>query len=248
MSGGAPTPPGPGAAAVPRFLCVGVKPALGSGEQRGSGARARCRCHSWVIREINWGLGREAASKGTLCSDLPPAPAREDAKGWGSAAGGDAAFSISAHRPPLPQPSKASPGAQHPPILRKSKKKNQKQKQKMKNQSLRLGLPQEKGRRGSIQAGHPRLGSAASHHGTTPAWPQPSDADLPLPASVSPFLHLSPGLLEHVGHAAQRGLHFSSSPKAQLSHKTFGGSLVRQVSAWLPAEAELTPPLTSCLT
>lgn len=118
----------------------------------------------------------------------------------------------------------------------------------MKNQSLRLGLPQEKGRRGSIQAGHPRLGSAASHHGTTPAWPQPSDADVPLPASVSPFLHLSPGLLEHVGHAAQRGLHFSSSPKAQLSHKTFGGSLVRQVSAWLPAEAELTPPLTSCLT
>lgn len=118
----------------------------------------------------------------------------------------------------------------------------------MKNQSLRLGLPQEKGRRGSIQPGHPRLSSTASHHGTTPAWPQPSDADVPLPASVSPFLHLSPGLLEHVGHAAQQGLRFSSSPKAQLSHKTFGGSLVRQVSAWLPAEAELTPPLTSCLT
>lgn len=106
MSGGAPTPPGPGAAAVPRFLRVGVKPALGSGEQRGSGARARCRCHSWVIREINWGLGREAASKGTLCSDLPPAPAREDAKGWGSAAGGDAAFSISAHRPRCHSPAK----------------------------------------------------------------------------------------------------------------------------------------------
>lgn len=24
------------------------------------------RCHSWVIQEINWGLGCKAASKGTL--------------------------------------------------------------------------------------------------------------------------------------------------------------------------------------
>lgn len=36
---------------------------------------ASCRCHSWVIQEINWGLGWEAASKWTLCSDLPSAPA-----------------------------------------------------------------------------------------------------------------------------------------------------------------------------
>lgn len=45
-------------------------------EHSGALERAGCRCHSWVIQEINWGLGWEAASKRTLCSDLPPAPAQ----------------------------------------------------------------------------------------------------------------------------------------------------------------------------
>lgn len=35
--------------------------------------RAGCRCHSWVIQGINWGLGWDRASKRTLSSDLPPA-------------------------------------------------------------------------------------------------------------------------------------------------------------------------------
>lgn len=45
-------------------------------ERSGALERAGCRCHSWVIQEINWGLGWEAASKRTLRSDLPLAPVR----------------------------------------------------------------------------------------------------------------------------------------------------------------------------
>lgn len=57
------------------FSCIWVKFLLRLESSRVL-EHAGCRCHSWVIQEINWGLGWEAASKWTLCSDLPPAPAQ----------------------------------------------------------------------------------------------------------------------------------------------------------------------------
>lgn len=72
---------------------------------------ASCRCHSWVIQEINWGLGWEAASKWTLCSALPSAPARSRCQMLRDGAGGYMASTTSASRPlshaskPVPEPS-----------------------------------------------------------------------------------------------------------------------------------------------
>lgn len=160
MSGGAPTPPGPGAAAVPRFLRVGVKPALGSGEQRGSGARARCRCHSWVIREINWGLGREAASKGPsalTCLRLQPG---RMPKAGGMPQGGTQPFP-SVHIDPAATAQQSLSWCPAPPILRKSKKKTKTKNEKSK---LEAGSPPGKGAKGL----HPAWTPQAQQHCESP--------------------------------------------------------------------------------
>lgn len=129
---------------------------------------------------------------------------------------------------------RGSSPAQHPPI---SLEKNPKTKQKS-NQIKALGWVSPGIRTEAVPSGQCcRTPRHDSESGPSPAWVAAApggDGEAPLPASVSPFLHLSPFLLKHRGHEAQRGLDFSFSPKAPLSYKTLGDSLVRWVSPSFP--------------
>ena len=174
-------------------------------ERSGALERAGCRCHSWVIQEINWGLGQETASKGTLGPALPPAPARgrcqtprEMLLGRG---GGDTQHPSHRHPQRSSIPERVLPG----PAPRHLLVKNQKS-----NQMTALGWVSPSRR---MEAALPGLGSAATHPGTaaSPAPAPGGDGAVPLPASVSPFLHLSLFLLEHWGHADPRGLDSASA-------------------------------------
>lgn len=204
-------------------------------ERSGALERAGCRCHSWVIQEINWGLGWEAASKRTLRSDLPLAPVRSRCQKLREMLLGGARHPSHQHPQPsvtsqqtCPREGPPQPSTPQSPWKKKKNKKHQNQTKIKPNQSSRPGLPRDKDGSGSIWEVLPHAPARQR------VWPQPSLGgcstrrgwEAPLPASVSPFLHLSPVLLKHRGHEAQRGLDFSFSPKAPLSYKTLGDSLV----------------------